>query len=94
MTVFILVLFSAICLFGIRESSKVALTIMSFHILTMFVIAITSMVRWGINGNSTLSDNWHAAQPHSTTQIVKQIFFGVSLAFLGNTGIPPLWSED
>lgn len=92
MTVFILVLFSAICLLGIRESSKVALTIMSFHILTMLVIAITAMVRWGINGNSTLSENWHAAQPPSPEQIIKQIFFGVSLAFLGNTGnYPSLW---
>ena len=87
MTVFILVLFSAICLLGIRESSKVALAIMAFHILTILVVAITSIVRWGINGNALLSANWFAAQPPSTADIFKQIFHGMSLAFLGNTGI-------
>jgi len=87
LTVFILVLFSAICLLGIRESSKVALAIMAFHILTILVVAITSIVRWGINGNALLSENWFAAQPPSTADIFKQIFYGMSLAFLGNTGI-------
>ena len=86
LTIFILALFSGICLLGIRESSRFALVIMSCHLVTMSVIAITAMVRWGINGNMVLTANWHAAQPSSSTEIVKQIFFGVSLGFLGNTG--------
>jgi len=86
LTVFILILFSAICLLGIRESSKVALAIMAFHILTILVVAMTSIVRWGINGNSLLWENWSAAQPASTAEIFKQIFYGISLGFLGNTG--------
>jgi hypothetical protein len=84
--VFILILFSGVCLLGIRESSVVALTIISFHIVTMVVLAITSIVRWGINGNSLLAENWAAAQPGSASEIARQIFYGVSLGFLGNTG--------
>lgn len=84
--VFFLLVFSCVCLLGIRESSRVALGIMTFHIVTMTSIAIASMVRWGINGNSILAANWHAAQPTSALEIVKQIFFGISLGFLGTTG--------
>ncbi len=83
---FMLVLFSGVCLLGIRESSGVALTIISFHLITMIVLALTSIVRWGINGNSVLVENWTAAQPGSASEIARQIFYGVSLGFLGNTG--------
>ena len=72
---------------GIRESSGVALTIISFHLVTIVVLAITSIARWGINGNSLLAENWAAAQPGSAREIALQIFYGVSLGFLGNTGI-------
>lgn len=84
--VFILVLFSGICLLGIRESSRFALVIMTNHLLTMSILAVTAIVRWGMNGNSILTANWQAAQPSSPVEIAKQIFFGVSLGFLGNTG--------
>lgn len=86
LTVFILIIFSGVCLAGIRESSGVALTIMTFHVVTMVVLAITAMVRWGLTGNAILAANWYAAQPGSAGQIAKQILFGVSLGFLGNTG--------
>ena len=86
LTVFILVLFSGIYLLGIRESSRFALVIMTFHIVTMSVVAITAIVRWELNGNTVLAANWFAAQPSSHKEIIKQIFFGVSLGFLGNTG--------
>jgi hypothetical protein len=84
--IFILILFSGVCLLGIRESSGVALTIISFHLITMIVLALTSIIRWGINGNSVLAENWTAAQPGSASEIARQIFYGVSLGFLGNTG--------
>jgi len=87
LTVFILVLFSGVCLFGIRDSSALALTIQTVHLTTMFALAIGAMVRWGINGNIILSSNWQAAQPSSASEIAKQIFFGVSLGFLAYTGI-------
>jgi amino acid transporter len=87
LTVFILLLFSCVCLLGIRESSTVALTIMISHLVLMVTLGITSIVRWAMTGNSVLAANWHAAQPASAGEIVKQIFFGISLGFLGNTGI-------
>jgi hypothetical protein len=89
LTVFILILFSCVCLFGIRESSRVALMIMAFHLATISIVALTSVVRWGMIGNSLLSENWATAQPGSAGAIAKQIFFGVSLGFLGNTGTTP-----
>jgi amino acid transporter len=92
LTVFILLLFSGVCMFGIRESSTVALTIMTSHIICMTTLGITCIVRWSMTGNSVLAANWHAAQPTSTAGIVKQIFFGVSLGFLGNTGIPQTYN--
>ena len=87
LTVFILLVFSGVCLLGIRESSTVALTIMTSHLVLMVTLGILSIVRWAMTGNSVLAANWHAAQPASASEIIKQIFFGVSLGFLGNTGI-------
>jgi amino acid transporter len=87
LTVMILVLFSCICLLGIRESSRVALGIFLCHLGTMVILAVTAIVRWGMNGNAVLSSNWHTAQPSSVADIIKQIFFGASLGFLGNTGM-------
>jgi hypothetical protein len=86
LTVFILVLFTCICLLGIRKSSSVALAIMIFHLVTIATVAITAIARWGFTGNSVLAANWHDAQPTSVKEIVRQIFFGVSLGFIGNTG--------
>jgi len=52
----------------------------------MSALGVAAAVRWGINGNSILTANWHAAQPSSIHEIVKQIFLGVSLGFLAYTG--------
>jgi hypothetical protein len=70
-----------------RESSGIALAIMTLHGVTISTIAISAIVHWGKNGSSQLAENWHLAQPASAADIGKQIFFGVSLGFLGNTGI-------
>jgi glucan phosphoethanolaminetransferase (alkaline phosphatase superfamily) len=86
LTVILLLVFASICLLGLRESSRVAMGILTIHIVTMISLAITSMVRWGINGNAVLIANWYAAQPSSAGEIAKQIFFGASLGFLGSTG--------
>ena len=84
--VLVLIFFGCLCLFGIRESSRVALAIFLCHLTVVTMLGIASIVRWGINGNSLLSQNWHAAQPPTLSALIKQMFFGVSLGFLGNTG--------
>jgi len=86
LTVFILLLFAAICFLGIHESSRFGLIILIIHLATMFVIAIAAVVRLGIYGNSLLVANWHAAQPSSLAEALKQIFLGASIVFIGNTG--------
>ena len=88
LTVFVLVFFSGVCLLGIRDSSALALIIQTIHLLTMLILALAALVSWGINGNGILATNWVNAQPSSTAEIVKQIFFGVSLGFLAYTGRP------
>lgn len=87
LTVLIVVLFCCICLLGVGESSRVALCIFLIHVGTMIILAITAIIRWGINGNSTLASNWYASQPSSAVEITRQIFLGASLGFLGNTGM-------
>jgi Amino acid permease len=84
--IFILILFSCICFLGIRESSTLALAIMTTHLTTIAVLAIVAMVRWGINGNEVLSANWDVAASLPAKEILKQIFYGTSLGFLGITG--------
>lgn len=87
LAILILILFACICLLGMRESSGIALAIMMLHIVTISTIAISAVVHWGRNGNSQLAENWRLAQPASAAEIGKQIFFGVSIGFLGNTGM-------
>ena len=96
LTVIILVSFSGVCLLGIRDSSALALTIQTIHLTTMLALAISAMVRWGINGNLVLSANWNAAQPPSAAEIAKEIFFGVSVGFLAYTGcnFPKQYIDD
>jgi len=54
--------------------------------ITICTIAIAAIIHWGKDGNSQLVENWHLAQPGSGSAIAKQIFFGASLGFIGNTG--------
>ncbi|TEB34238.1 amino acid permease [Coprinellus micaceus] len=85
----VLVLFTIVSLCGVRESARIALTVLSAHVLTMTSLIIASAVHWGRTGNDQLKANWHqGTSEHSSSpaSIIKQVYFGVCLGMLGLTG--------
>lgn len=85
----VLVLFTIVSLCGVRESARIALTVLSVHVLTMTSLVIASIVHWGRTGNDQLKANWHqGTSEHSSSpsSILKQVYFGVCLGMLGLTG--------
>ncbi|KAI8384770.1 amino acid permease-domain-containing protein [Radiomyces spectabilis] len=85
LTIIILIVFSVICLFGIRESSTLTLSIFCLHTLTMVVVMITSVVAWVREGNHILIENWQMPDPPGVSP-VRMIFNGVCIGLLGVTG--------
>ncbi|THH31703.1 hypothetical protein EUX98_g2455 [Antrodiella citrinella] len=57
-TLLVLIVFACICLSGLRESARLALMLLTLHIITMTAIFIVSIVAWARAGNSQLKDNW------------------------------------
>lgn len=56
------------------------------HLLTFAMIFVAGAIHWGQVGNAVLRENWTTSQPGSAGGIVKQIFLGVCVGFLGVTG--------
>ncbi|GAA5991134.1 hypothetical protein JCM10908_006555 [Rhodotorula pacifica] len=86
MTIVLLVVIAAVGLIGIRGSAGVTLTTLAFHLLTLAVLILCSVVHWGRHGNETLKANWEAGQLGSAREVVKAIYLGICIAFLGVTG--------
>lgn len=86
LTIIILIAFSFICLFGLKESSTLTLSIFSLHALTMAVVLVTSIIMWGKAGNQTLVDNWTKIPDPEGTNPVLLIVKGVCIGLLGVTG--------
>ncbi|CEH12175.1 hypothetical protein CBOM_00177 [Ceraceosorus bombacis] len=49
---------SIICLMGIKDSSKVALGMVSLHLVTMLILIIAGLISWVRMGNVQLRSNW------------------------------------
>ncbi|PWN41241.1 hypothetical protein IE81DRAFT_324733 [Ceraceosorus guamensis] len=49
---------SIICLMGIKDSSKVALGMISLHLVTMLILIIAGLISWIRMGNVQLRSNW------------------------------------
>ncbi|KAJ3568956.1 hypothetical protein NP233_g5372 [Leucocoprinus birnbaumii] len=85
----VIVIFVCISLSGIRDSARIALSVLSFHVLAMVILIIASMVHWGHIGSTRLRENWNLGLSRGGTsgaQILKQIYYGFSLGMLGLTG--------
>lgn len=85
----VIVAFVCISLSGIRDSARIALSVLSFHVLTMAILIISAIVHWGHIGNDQLRENWNlglARDGASGSQILKQIYYGFCLGMLGLTG--------
>lgn len=85
LTIIILIVFSLICILGLRESSTLTLSIFSFHLVTMLAVMITSFVMWGKSGSQTLKDNWAIPDPPDSNPAL-MIARGVCIGLLGVTG--------
>ncbi|KAI0070664.1 hypothetical protein K474DRAFT_1669815 [Panus rudis PR-1116 ss-1] len=86
-TVIILVIFTTISLSGLRESARIALAVLSLHILTMIVLFVASIIAWSRVGNSQLHANWATGRGSVTPDhILHQVFNGFCIGMLGLTG--------
>ncbi|CAG8575476.1 6282_t:CDS:2, partial [Cetraspora pellucida] len=83
LTIGVIVLFAGIVASGLKESSNVAFIIFIFHCLTLTLLMITCLIRWIIQGNSILIENWK--DPGSGNPLL-DIFNGVCIGLLGITG--------
>ncbi|KAI9279789.1 amino acid permease-domain-containing protein [Sporodiniella umbellata] len=86
LTIVILVVFSLICILGLRESSTLTLTIFTLHSVTLAAVMITSVIAWGRNGNQVLIDNWTKVPDPPGSNPVLLIVKGVCIGLLGVTG--------
>ncbi len=81
-TIGLLGLFAVLNLVGISESAGVALAIFCFHIATLTVLCVASVI--SIAGDpSTFTANWHVPPPGG---MVHALFFGFAAAMLGISG--------
>ncbi|VDB89935.1 unnamed protein product [Peniophora sp. CBMAI 1063] len=86
-TIVLLIGLGLLALAGLRESASVSAAIFAFHILTMTVLFITSVVHWATTDphSSVLRSNW-ATRPGAAGDTLHSLFFGTCIAFLGVTG--------
>ncbi|KAI7862731.1 amino acid permease-domain-containing protein [Spinellus fusiger] len=85
LTIVILIVFSIICILGLRESSTLTLSIFILHAITMAVVMVASIVMWIRQGNGVLIDNWNTPDPEGTSPL-RMIFNGFCIGLLGVTG--------
>ncbi|KDO24879.1 hypothetical protein SPRG_22245 [Saprolegnia parasitica CBS 223.65] len=91
-TIGLLGFFALLVLIGIAESSIVALVIFSFHILTLGILVVASLIHT-IQNPEIIQANYHSAYPHVDFvgsvidgNVFTAIFFGFSASMLGVTG--------
>ncbi|KAG6814928.1 hypothetical protein H0H93_011623, partial [Arthromyces matolae] len=73
-TILVLLVFTVVSLSGVKESARIALAVLSFHMGTMVVLSVVSCIHWGKNGSQQLTENWKTAASSSGSSIPRQIF--------------------
>ncbi|RDB17279.1 hypothetical protein Hypma_001728 [Hypsizygus marmoreus] len=84
--VLVLAIFTLVSLAGVKESARLALVVLCFHIATMVVLIICSIVHLSKTGISQLRENWEVGQAPSASAVAREIFNGFCLGMLGLTG--------
>lgn len=84
--ILVFVIFTIVSLSGIKESARVALCVLSFHMTAMTILIIAGFMHWAKLGNAQITRNWHDGKASSAAEIAKNIFNGVCLGMLGLTG--------
>lgn len=85
-TIIILIVFSFICILGLRESSTLTLSIFTFHLITLAAVMVASIVAWAKHGSQTLVDNWYNTPDLPGSNPVLLILKGSCIGLLGVTG--------
>ncbi|KAH7928884.1 hypothetical protein BV22DRAFT_1030277 [Leucogyrophana mollusca] len=85
-TIIVFVIFTAISLSGLKESSRIAFGVLALHVVTMMVLIVASVIAWAQLGTSQLRENWVAGQAPSLSAAVHEVFNGVCIGMLGLTG--------
>ncbi|GLB39740.1 putative amino acid permease [Lyophyllum shimeji] len=83
----VIVVFTLVSLAGLKESARIALVVLSFHLATMAVLIVSSSIYWGKTGVDQLRDNWYAGSAPSASVAARHIFNGFCLGMLGLTGV-------
>ncbi|KAI6126792.1 hypothetical protein F5141DRAFT_356945 [Pisolithus sp. B1] len=73
-TLLVFVLFTAISLAGLKESARVASSVLSFHLLTMITLVVCSIVTWASLGPSWLKANWAVGRAETPMGGLRRIF--------------------
>ncbi|KAJ3557519.1 hypothetical protein NM688_g1433 [Phlebia brevispora] len=82
----VLILFTMISLSGLRDSARIALSLLTLHMVTMAALFVASIVAWARMGNVQLRANWKLGQAIASKNIARQIFDGACIGVLGLTG--------
>lgn len=83
-TILLLALFAGLTIIGITESSKVAIAIFLFHLVSMLVLSGAIFYYLFQHGFTLFGENWHT--PVRGGSIWVAIFFGFSASMLGISG--------
>ncbi|CED82554.1 Amino acid/polyamine transporter I [Phaffia rhodozyma] len=87
--ILILIVFTALLLAGVKDSTKLTLSICLFHLFTMALLMVVSTVAWIREGNTTLLSNWNLSVKSwdGGNGAVRAVFNGICIGFLGVTGV-------
>lgn len=83
-TIAVLLAFTVLAIIGIGESAKVAVGIFIFHLVSLILLVITSVLFIAFNGLQTFQLNWEI--PLTTHSLLYTLFLGFSVAMLGISG--------
>ncbi|KAF8902544.1 AAAP amino acid permease [Gymnopilus junonius] len=85
----VLFIFTIVSLMGVRESARIALAVLSLHLVSMATLIIASCIHWGNIGSGQLKANWELGRLTtgiSPSSVARQIYYGICLGMLGLTG--------
>ncbi|PVG04382.1 hypothetical protein CPB86DRAFT_843350 [Serendipita vermifera] len=85
LAILLLGIITSVSFFSSKDSTTITLSITIIHLSTMLLLMIVSAIAWAHTGSDVLRANW-AERPTSLHAILRDIFYGVCIGFLGVSG--------
>ncbi|PWN22664.1 hypothetical protein BCV69DRAFT_93664 [Microstroma glucosiphilum] len=89
-TILFLLILTAICLLGMKDSSTIALSMFTLHTLSIAALIVAGVVSWTRTGNAVIRENWSIAAGGAELlggkSTARALFDGTVVAFVGLTG--------